>query len=329
MKKFILSLILLGTFTFTIKSQVKLNDFGRIILNSYLPADMSITGEAKKLLETKLKEIASINGMGGSAINARFIITASVNTGTKDIISGAPQQIAQKLNVTLFVGDAVSNTIFSSVTISLKGVGTNENKAYIDAFNSINPKNKEVISFLEDGKNKIISYYSSQCDFTANEAKTLVDQQQFDAAIYKLGLVPQVCKECYLKSQETIQDIYQQKINYDGNLLLSKAKAAWTTEQNISGAEKARYFLNQINQFAGSYREVAPFIKQMEAKISADEKIQWQFEMKKYADDIEMEKKQRTDNLILEKNRINAWREVAAEYAKNQPDKVVYTYIVW
>jgi len=329
MKKLILSFILFGAFTFTIQSQVKLDDFGRIILNSYLPNDMSITGEAKKLLETKLKEIASVNGMGGSAVNPRFIISASVNTGTKDIISGAPVQIAQKLYVTLFVGDAVSNTIFSSVTISLKGVGTNENKSFIDAFNGINPKNKEVISFLEEGKSKIISYYSSQCDFTAKEAKTLVSQQQFDAAIYKLGLVPQVCKDCYLKSQETIQEVYQEKINYDGNLLLSKAKTLWTSEQNTIGAEKVGHLLNQINQFACTYTEVEPFVKIMESKISADEKIQWQFEQKKYADDMEMEKKQRADNLVLEKSRINAWREVAAEYAKNQPDKVVYTYIVW
>lgn len=329
MKKLILSLILFTSVTLTSHSQVRLDDFGRIVLNTYLPSNMAITGEAKKLLETKLKEIASTNGMGGSQANQRFIITASVNVGTKDIISGAPQKIAQKINLTLFVGDAVSNTVFSSTNIGLKGVGTNENKAFIDAFNGINPKNKEIVSFLDEGKAKIISYYTIQCDFITKEVGTLVSKQQYDEAIYKLALIPQVCKECYTKAQESIQVIYQQKINYDGDALLSKAKTIWMAEQNPTGAEKAGQLLSQINQFATCYSEIQPLIKKMETKISADENKQWQFEMKKYDDNLEIEKKQRADNLILEKNRINAWREVAVEYSKHQPETVVYTYIVW
>ena len=95
--------------------------------------------------------------MGGGQVNPRFIITANVNIGTKDIISGPPQMIAQNLDVTLFVGDAMTNTIFSSTTLNLKGVGTNENKAFIEAFKTINTKNKEVLTFLEEGKKKIIS----------------------------------------------------------------------------------------------------------------------------------------------------------------------------
>lgn len=81
--------------------------------------------------------------MGGSETNPRFIITAAVNLGTKDIIAGPPQMIAQNLDITMFVGDALTNTIFSNTTLSLKGVGTNENKAFIEAFKTINPKTKK------------------------------------------------------------------------------------------------------------------------------------------------------------------------------------------
>lgn len=38
--------------------------------------------------------------MGGSQANPRFIITANVNVGTKDIIAGPPQMIAQNIEVT-------------------------------------------------------------------------------------------------------------------------------------------------------------------------------------------------------------------------------------
>ena len=156
MKK-IITLLILTFAAITINAQVKLDDFGRIVLNTYLPDSIALPAEAKNLLITKLNQITSNNGMGGSQANPRFIITANVNVGTKDIIAGPPQMIAQNLDVTLFIGDAVTNTIFSNTTLSLKGVGTNENKAFIDALKTINPKNKEVLAFIEEGNTKIIN----------------------------------------------------------------------------------------------------------------------------------------------------------------------------
>ena len=55
MKKLIL--LILIAFQFNMNAQVKLDDFGRVILNSYLPDNNSIPAEAKKALETKLNQI--------------------------------------------------------------------------------------------------------------------------------------------------------------------------------------------------------------------------------------------------------------------------------
>jgi hypothetical protein len=329
MKRIILLLILSVGMIVSSYSQIKLDDFGRIVINTYLPNNLQIPSEAKRLLETKLNEITSVNGMGGSQVNPRFIITASVNVITKDILAGTIPKTAQRINVTLFVGDAINNTVFSTTNIILMGVGVNENKSFISAFNSINSKNKEVAEFIEVGKNKIVSYYAAECDLITKEVETLVIKQNFDEAIYKLALIPKVCKDCYISAQKSIQDIYQQKINYCGNELLNKAKALWAAEQNPTGATKAGELLNQINQYATCYPNIKPFIKTMEMKITEDEKQQWQFEMKQYSDNLELEKKQRENDMILEKDRINAWRQIAAEYAKNQPKTVEYTYIIW
>ena len=181
MKKLIL--LILIAFQFNGTAQVKLDDFGRIVLNTYLPDNSSIPAEAKKALETKLSQITTNNGMGGSTANPRFIITAVLNVTTKDIVPGPPQMIAQNIEVTLFVGDAITNTSFSNTILSIKGVGTNENKALIDAIKNINPKNKEITDFLEEGKNKIITYYVTQCDFIIKDAETLAKQEKFDEAI--------------------------------------------------------------------------------------------------------------------------------------------------
>ena len=357
MKKFIAVLIL--TFiAVSSNAQVKLDDFGRIVLNTYLPDKIAIPTEAKNLLFTKLNQITSNNGMGGSQANPRFIITANVNVGTKDVIAGPPQMIAQNLDVTLFIGDAVTNTIFSNTTLNLKGVGTNENKAFIDALKTINSKNKEVLAFLEEGKTKIINYYGTNCDFIIKDAQTLVKQEKYDEAIYQLSLVPDVCKDCYFKCLDTLTHIYQQKIDADCKVKFNEAKVTWTAAQTPNGAEKAGDILSTINPMANCQTDVTAFINAIDAKLKADEKARWQFKMKQYADKIAMQKeqvriaeekgkrddtyrenqsqrdaisleKQSSRNFELDKIRVNSYREVAVEQARNQPKTVTYNNIYW
>jgi hypothetical protein len=345
MKKIIILLLLAVQFNSV--AQVKLDDFGRIILNTYLPDNNSIPAEAKKALETKLNQITTNNGMGGSAVNPRFIITAVLNIGTKDIIPGPPQMIAQNIDVTLFVGDAITNTVFSNTVISVKGVGTNENKSLIDAIKNINPKNKDVSTFLEEGKNKIISYYTSQCDFIIKDAETLAKQQKFDEAIYKLALVPEVCQDCYFKCLDIQTKIFQQKIDAECTIKLNEAKTVWSANQNPAGAEKVGEILSLINPLASCQGQISTFIKSVDAKLKADEKARWEFKMKQYADKIAFKKEQmriaeekgkRDDafrenqsvrNLELDKIRVNSYREIAVEQARNQPKTVTYNNIYW
>jgi hypothetical protein len=357
MKKIYTILVVLIT-VFSSSAQVKLDDFGRIILNTYLPENIALPAEAKNLLSTKLNQITSNNGMGGSQINPRFIITANVNVGTKDIIPGPPQLIAQNLDITLFIGDALTNTIFSNVTFSLKGVGNNENKAFIEAFKTLNPKNKELLSFLEEGKSKIINYYASNCDFIVKDAETLVKLGKFDEAIYKLSLIPEVSQNCYFTCLDRMASIYQQKIDADCKVKFNEAKISWTASQTPAGAEKAGDILSSINPMAICQTEVSDFVKTIDAKLKADEKAKWQFKMNQYADKIASQKeavriaeekgkrddiyrenqsqrdavlqeKQLSRNLELDKLRASSYREIALEQARNQPKTITYSKVYW
>ena len=130
MKKIIIALFIITNFVSTNAQEViNLDDFGRIALNSYVSDQVKIPAEAKVQLETKLKQIATNYGMGETTVNPRFIITATISITTKDIIAGPPQLIAQNMDITLFVGDAIENKVFANAIITTKGVGTNENKA--------------------------------------------------------------------------------------------------------------------------------------------------------------------------------------------------------
>lgn len=318
MKKIQLIAIFIFSFCFYGNAQVTVNDFGRIVINTYLPDNTSLTSEAKKMLETKLNQITTNNGVGGSQANPRFIITASVNIGSKDIISGPPQMIAQNIDLTLFIGDAINNTVFSNTTLSLKGVGTNENKAFIDAFKNINPKNKEVLAFLEEGKNKIILFYASQCEFIIKNAQSLVSLENFDEAIYLLSQVPEISKECYFKCSDLLGIVYQQKIDADCKTKLNSAKIIWEGKQYADGEENVIGLLSEINPKSSCFKDAETLIKQISNKLKADEKEKLNRALKQY-----------NDKLNLENKKIDAYKEVAVEYAKNQPKTITYNNIYW
>ena len=299
-------------------AQVNPDDFGRIVINTYLPDKIELPDEAKSLLLTKLNQIASNNGMGGSSINPRFIITANVNIVTKDIIAGPPQMISLNLEVTFFIVDAIDNIIFSNTTLSLKGVGTNENKALIDAFKNINIKNTGILALLEEGRNKIIKYYSAQCDYIVTEANTLTKLEKFDEAFYKLSVIPKVCKDCNAKIESLLENIYQQKIN---SICLQKyyqAKIIWAGSQKVSSAENVLNTLIEINPSAACNNDVEILIKEIKNKLIVDEKEQLELVMKKY-----------NDKIRLEEKRVDAIKEIAVEFAKNQPKKVIDNNIYW
>ena len=49
-----------------------------------------------------------------------------------------------------YIGDAVGQKVFSTLTVDAKGVGTNINRAYINAFRAINGKNVKMQMCIRD-----------------------------------------------------------------------------------------------------------------------------------------------------------------------------------
>lgn len=318
MKKTLLVFLTACSISISAGAQTGLDDFGRIVLNTYLPEAMPLPAEAKNLLATKLSQITTTNGMGGSQVNPRFIITASVNVGTKDIIAGPPQLIAQNLDITLFVGDALSNTKFASTTLSVKGVGTNENKAFIDAFKSLNPKNKDITSFLDEGKNKIMAYYASQCEFICTQATALATQYKFDEAIFILMTVPEVCSTCYTQTRALANTIFQQKARAECAEKLKQAKVVWATEPNETGALKASEILQSIIPSDECRQSMLKLATEIKAKLKADQQKAF-----------ELAQQELTKRYSLEENRVKAQKEIALAHIAAKPKTITYNTIYW
>jgi hypothetical protein len=227
MKKFI-AIIVLILFSSSIYAQNALgksDDIARIVLNTYIPEDANIKPAAQKLFESKLNAIVAANGMGGSGASQRFLISGQVNELSKNIVVGPPDQIVLELEVNLIIGDGLEGTIFATEAITIKSIGDNETKAYIDALKKIKTSDKNIQAFVEKGKTKIIEYYNSKCDFILKQASALSDQKSYDNALYVLSEVPEVCKTCYDGAMDLSVKIYKAKVENECQLNITKAKA--------------------------------------------------------------------------------------------------------
>lgn len=289
----------------------------QIELTAYVPEQVEgLTESARNNLENKLSQIVMANGAGISPDNSRFIITANVMVLSKDITPTAPPLQAYTLDVNLYIGDGLEGIKFSTCSVTIKGVGENETKAYMSALKNLKVNDPQYQAFISKGKSKIIEYYNRKCDLIIKDAKTLASQNQFDSAIFKLSTIPGECKSCYDKSAPVAKTIYKQFIDNDCKIRLAEAKNSWNSSQNEYGANSAGEYLSLISPNASCYNEAQAFSNKIAAKIMADEKREWNFRMKVYQDEV-----------AAEKASLKAEREIALAYAKST--SVSYTVIGW
>ena len=299
------------------QTQSKAATTSLIELNTYIPDQIEgLTDIAKNNLENKLSQIVTANGMGVSSNSARFIITANIVVLSKNIMPTAPPMQAYSLGVNLYIGDGMEGIMFATHSVTLKGVGENETKAYMAALKTLKVNDPQYQVFIDKAKAKIVDYYNRKCDFIIKDAKALASQSQYEAALFKLSTIPEACKVCYDKSAPIARTIYKQQIDYDCKVKLAQAKSSWSASQNEYGATAAGEYLIEIDPKASCYGEAQVFTNKIAAKILADDKREWNFKMKVYQDEV-----------TAEKAALKAERDIALAYAKTE--SVNYTIVGW
>ncbi len=260
MKKLIVIVVLL-IFGVNVDAQNKLgktDDVGRIAICPVVGAIPDMPASAERMLLNKMGQITTKNGM--ASYGNRFIMYPHVTIMSQDITATAPPMHAYNLDVTLYIADNMTQTIFSSATIALKGVGKNTTKAYVGALKMLNNKRPEIKSFVEEGKNKIIEFYNSKCDFILKDAESLAGRKEFDEAIYTVMSIPDLCKDCYMKGQDVAIDIFKQKMENECMQYIAAARAAKAKDDY----DLAASYLAGILPDVSCYADVQALLKEIE-----------------------------------------------------------------
>lgn len=294
-------------------AQNKVNNNG-IALGTYIPRQTErIPASAKKMLVNRLSQIITKNGITKHPYNSRFVLVPSVNVLSKDITPTAPPKTALNLNVTLYIGDGISGTLFASESIELKGVGNNETKAYISAVKRLSPKNPVVLELIETGKNKIIEYYNSNCSNFLKEISVLESQNKFEEALVVATNIPEV-STCFDKVKPKIKELYQKIIDRDCRIKLEKASAIWTANQDIDAANEAGQILSSIEPEGNCYTNVKSLYSKIAKRVKELSDRDWNYKLKE---------------LDLQKQYIKAARDVGVAYGNNQAQNVNYNVSRW
>jgi hypothetical protein len=316
MRSILLSVLLVCALALFAQNDLgKMNDYGRVALATYVPEQIeNMPDIAKNMLANKMAQIVTQGGMSGGAYSERFIITANVVVMSKELLPASPPMQAYSLGVNLYIGDGVDGKLFASHSITVKGVGENETKAYLAAIKNIKTNDPAYQSFLDKGKTRIIQYYNTRCDFIIREAQTLADQNQYEAAIYKLTSVPDVCKDCFDKCMVAVAPIYKKKIDRDCQILLAAANNVWAANQTVVAANQAATLLSQIEPSSACYGEIKPLVNKIAARVYEIDKREWKYILREQEQKSEL---------------IKAYRDIGVAWGNGQPKSIRYNIIGW
>lgn len=274
-----------------------------VTLNAIAVSEAGFQASSQTYMRDKLMQIIMQNGLGSADYNSRFVLTAGVVPVTKDFVAGPPRQVSQTLDYTFYIVDNYDQKVFATSIITVKVVEASEEKAFLRSIRSINAKDARLVSFVKEGREKIVAYYNAQIDRIISKARLCAKTKDFEQAFFELAAVPEACGEAFDKAVAAAGEIFSEYVNFAGERLLAKAKAAWAAQQNADGAALAGQYLSEIYPEAACYPQAETLYKEIKAKVLAD----WKFEMKIYQDGVD-----------LEKQRIDAWRQVGIAYGEHQ-----------
>ncbi len=269
----------------------------------------NLTSEASSVLKTQLERMATQSKLDVGWNNARFAITAKFDQMDRYVMSSAPTQIANVFGVTLYIADVYNQKLFCSTYLELRGVGTNETKASINAVRQLNAGNNKISSFLSGAKRQIVNYYDSQLQNIIRDARTKASMKNYGEALAMLAVVPTCCNGYETAMKEALRIYYLYRDTYFLGQL-NKARALWAANPTQAGSAEVVEILASIDPDAKCYGDAMKLLQQVAKVVKTDVDYETK---KKYEDAVE-----------LEKLRIQAIAEIGKAYAANRPVNIMF-----
>ena len=281
--------ILLLLFFQTGKSQEEENqyDVGSISLSLVMPDYVEgVSASHLSKLENKILRMLTSSGLSGNGLDANFVIFPKIEILGKDEIPGMETMTSVEVELNLFVKQMDENILFSSYSKEVKGISTTESRAIKNAIGKLPVKSKDIKTFLEETKGRILAYYKNKCNSIILEANRYSKMHQYEKAIAILTTIPKEVGDCHQRAQEKAIEYYQIYADQKCAEYLQHARA----EEANRNYSKALKFLSYIDPSSTCKADAQKIIQRISTKVDAEEKKQWDFAMKRYESNQELKK---------------------------------------
>lgn len=303
----------ISLFVLSLSWAQKADELGKISLSVVTPENSEYLNSMQlSKLRNKVLKIASSNGMSSSGFNSNFVMYPIFEVYDEELIEGMENIFILDVEVTLVIKQVENNMIFSTFTTKIEGSGNNKSEAIVNSISQIPTKSSEVNDFVKEAKHKIIDYYEAQCQNIATQAETAAKKGDFQEAFAIIMAVPSEvsCSQDLSDLSIRIYKEYQNKICKE-NMLEAQSRVS-------SGEyDAALDVLSDIDPSSVCYSEAKSTISKIESKVSAEKKQEWDFMLQRHNDEVS-----------LQKERINAVKDIAVAYYKGKSRTYNYTVIV-
>lgn len=183
-------------------------DLGNLSIRPQIKQEAAIDEQARNTLEQRLRKIITKAGISDLNSHSQFVLIADVQLQEKAVAMNLNTAQTVELLCSFYFADIVAEKVFSSTELAVKGVGGTEEEAIRMALKQINEKDENITVMLEKGKQKLVEYYSSQCEEIFQKVEDLRNQQQMALALATLANIPNISIECYERAGMEISGIY-------------------------------------------------------------------------------------------------------------------------
>jgi len=134
-----------------------------------MPKNDQVKGDALTVLYNNVNQAVTLNGLGSSTNESRFIIVTSVTILSKNVTTSIPPQYMAEVEVAFYFVDNINKVILAQEMITKKAMDDNDNKAVSKAIKSIKARDPKLKKLINVGKKRAVEYYKAIDEVESSE----------------------------------------------------------------------------------------------------------------------------------------------------------------
>lgn len=237
MKKYILTLTLLGCYAFAAFAQEVVH------FTAITPNQDRFTPYGKEMIRKKVEQIIARNNAGATSIYNAFVIEPDLNILETKATEGLIQNVTlMKAEFSLTARNIYDDSVYGNVIVQVTGDATGDAEGAIkNLLSNIKSTNPAFTRFIRTTRDKIVQHYNANCPTIIKKAQTMLSMGKIDDAIGYLSSVPEIVP-CYEEAATMMTQTAQKAKSLECDQLLLLARSMYIMKEY----EKALFLLTKI-----------------------------------------------------------------------------------